>query len=278
VDVKITDFCPFDCSYCYMDSTKEGKHVSKQWLDSLCHALGEAQIFEVAIGGGEPTLHPEFPRLLERFRSNGIVPNFTTKNLAWLNTKVSRKEILRSVGAWAYSVETAADVAKLVGALKAKKITINQWDRVAGDVYSTNVIVQHVVGVADEEEFRKILAACSKNNLPVTLLGFKEVGRGPSFGAKQSPKWLDVLVEVTKKDHLRVAIDTALADRYWDDLMAAGVPEYLVTRKEGQFSCYIDAVQQTINVSSYTQTPGANLPADRLDKDGLLAAYASLPH
>jgi len=77
VDLKITDFCPYGCAFCYQGSTHAGKHGDVQTILSAAHALAKMKVFEVAIGGGEPTMHPNF-------RYGGVTPNFTTKNLAWL--------------------------------------------------------------------------------------------------------------------------------------------------------------------------------------------------
>lgn len=256
---------------CYQDSTPEGKHGDVGWIRRLAYALAEMRVFEVAIGGGEPTLHPEFVDILRAFRSSHVVPNFTTKNLAWLRDAEKRAEILALAGAFAYSVETAKDVDALAKALEAAKIDPDPDHRGGG-----RATVQHVVGVADEKEFRAILNACAEHHIPLTLLGYKMVGRGPSFGTKPNSKWLDIVAAVAKKKYMRVGIDTALADRHWDDLLKAGVPPYLMTRKEGQFSCYIDAVERKIDVSSYSGGSGLALP-EWLDAQSLTAAYRDLP-
>lgn len=253
IDIKITDYCPFDCGYCYQGSTKEGKHAETSWISSLAYNLRDLRVFEVALGGGEPTLHPQFTDILQSFRYNNIVPNFTTKNLGWLKDKEKRTEIFEKAGAFAYSAETADNVKELIALAKKHDIATGSYHYSNTSMRAT---IQHVVGVADEAEFRKILETCAKNYLPITLLGYKEVGRGPLFGKKPSSKWLKVVKEVSDQHHLRVGIDTALADSHWEALLEAGVKETCMTRVEGQFSCYIDAVAKTINVSSYTTSPG----------------------
>lgn len=270
IDIKITDYCPFECAYCYQGSTKEGKHADDGWLTSLAYKLKDMQVFEVAIGGGEPTLHPNFVEILRHFRWNNIVPNFTTKNLGWLKDKKKADEILKHAGAFAYSCEKAEDVNELASILKKRKIEHQEC--------YTNyraITVQHVVGVAEEEEFRKILMACAEHHFQLTLLGYKMVGRGPEFGAKPSSKWLDIVKEVCEEKYLRVGIDTALADRHWDDLIAAGVPSHCMTRVEGQFSCYIDAVTRTINTSSYTDKPGLDI--GNVYRQDIAELYQALP-
>ena len=55
VDIKITDYCPFGCKYCYQGSTAKGTHAKTDTINTLSYALGRMHVFEVALGGGEPT-------------------------------------------------------------------------------------------------------------------------------------------------------------------------------------------------------------------------------
>jgi hypothetical protein len=249
VDVKITDYCPFGCGYCYQDSTTDGKHASHGWIASLASKLGEMRVFEVALGGGEPTLHPKFDDILCSFRRAGVVPSFTTKNLAWLRDRERSQRILGAAGAFAYSAETPDQVRDLAVALRESDVNLLEYG-------CRRATIQHVVGVVEEGPFRDVLLACADESIPITLLGYKQVGRGPRFGTRPSDRWLEILARVCEDHHLRVGIDTALADRHWDALLAAGVPGHCLTRVEGQFSCYVDAVAQTINTSSYADSPG----------------------
>lgn len=83
-DVKITDKCFGGCQYCYMDSTKKGEHCSsstediKKFFGGMSH---NERPFQVAIGGGEPTLHPNFIEILQTFYALGITPNYTTNGM-----------------------------------------------------------------------------------------------------------------------------------------------------------------------------------------------------
>jgi organic radical activating enzyme len=106
VDVKITDYCGFGCSYCYMGSTKKGLHAEMPELEMIADALRDMEVFEVALGGGEPTHHPQFMDILRMFRSRGIIPNFTTRNADILRGDI-RKEIDELCGSFAFSVDSA---------------------------------------------------------------------------------------------------------------------------------------------------------------------------
>lgn len=246
VDVKITDWCNAGCAYCYQGSTTRGKHADKGAISSLAYALRELQVFEVALGGGEPTEHPDFVAILDSFRYSHIVPNFTTKSLSWLNDPSRASKILERCGSFAYSAETALDVERFADVWKAAgwKPNTNSWPPVK------KAVVQHVVGTVDEDGFRALLKACGKAGLPVTLLGYKTTGRGLMFQPFKFD-WVAALADIVKTDHIRVGIDTVLAEQGYDALKAAGVPDWCMTRQEGKFSAYIDAVEGKMGPSSF---------------------------
>ncbi len=268
---------------CYQGSTREGAHANPYALYNFAKFCGENRVFEVAIGGGEPTLHPQFIHILRAFREAGVVPNFTTKNLAWLRDAEAMPQILSLVGGFAYSVDTAADVAALHTALATAKVELLQ------DGYhpSTNgpyarARVQHVIGLDETpEQFEALLRTCADLQLPLTLLGFKTTGRGAAYGDRTNPGWLKVLREVAEEKYMHVGIDTVLADRYHDALITAGVPEWCLTRADGTFSCYYDAVASSLKPSSYEPDGGRDVPMDFLgDEHGrpTLASEMSRTH
>lgn len=83
-DVKITNHCHGKCPYCYMDSQDKYDHAvdiigkTKKYFGSMTK---NERPFQVAIGGGEPTSHPDFVGLLAEFDKIGITPNYTTNGM-----------------------------------------------------------------------------------------------------------------------------------------------------------------------------------------------------
>ena len=62
-DVKITGNCLGECPWCYMDSKTKDNHYegAVQKIKDFFGPMDENQRpFQVAIGGGEPTSHPDF--------------------------------------------------------------------------------------------------------------------------------------------------------------------------------------------------------------------------
>jgi MoaA/NifB/PqqE/SkfB family radical SAM enzyme len=85
LDVSFGTKCLANCSFCYTSAIKNGENYPRlvQKIESWFGWLDENQRpFQVAIGGGgEPTLHPEFPTAVKRFRELGIMPNYTTNGM-----------------------------------------------------------------------------------------------------------------------------------------------------------------------------------------------------
>ncbi len=74
--VEITRRCNNRCVYCEHPKAEEDLHISQfsELLDELVSEGFEA----VALGGGEPTLHPELPDFLEAIRGRGLKAGLTT--------------------------------------------------------------------------------------------------------------------------------------------------------------------------------------------------------
>jgi len=80
-DVKITNRCFGGCPYCYQSSTgadSDFTNVPEKIRDFFGSMTENQRPFQVAIGGGEPTLHPDFREICATFKELGIDPNYTT--------------------------------------------------------------------------------------------------------------------------------------------------------------------------------------------------------
>lgn len=241
VDVKITDYCPFNCPACYQGSTVAGKHAPIERISNLFYNLGELEVFEVALGGGEPTLHPNFVEILRRARYSNIVPNFTTKTLAWLKDDVKRAQILEKAGSFAYSIDHAGEFSQLAAAVLWYGIEPHR------------VSVQVIDSLIDPYSFAEVLRASSKSGIRVTLLGYKETERGATYKKyTQSTDWVKVVKKLQgEKVYFNLAVDTEIIQKYEKEIRDAGVPETLFHREEGKFSMYVDMVKNRIGPSSY---------------------------
>lgn len=254
VDIKITDYCDKRCAFCYQGSTKEGQHGDTNYINSLIYLLQRHQVFEVALGGGEPTAHPDFEKILRTCRWNNVIPNFTTKTLDWLKNDARRNEILSHVGGFAFSVNTNRDVREL-GFLLEKY-----------GIERSRVQVQVIDGVVSDWSFPNILKECAYHNLTLTILGFKPTGRGEKFAENRKPykfDWIDMVKKARDNgDYVTIGVDTLMVQKYKDSFCKEGIDEIFFTPEEGKFSCYIDGVKKEIGPSSYAPDEMTSFPYD----------------
>ncbi len=84
-DVKITNYCEGNCPWCYQDSLKTEKHdrtILEKFYKFFHRMTENERPFQIAIGGGEPTSHPDFCSLLALSKDVlNIVPNYTTNGM-----------------------------------------------------------------------------------------------------------------------------------------------------------------------------------------------------
>lgn len=239
VDMKVTAFCPFekDCPWCYMASTRDGAHAdwptAMAWLD----AFREAEVFEVALGGGEPTLWPHLGAFVKCAGEAGINVNLTTKNIAWI-----KPANLAGLGAIAVSLNNRRDLERFA----AVDLSELGYPR-------PEVTVQCVPAFCDDDLLADIIALAKERALRVTFLGVKRTGRALAEERQDDLRWLELLKPYRGDWWLvrGVAVDTLMASAAREAFEALGVDPVWYETTEGKFSCYVDATAGTIGVSSY---------------------------
>ena len=257
VDLKITNYCPFGCSWCYMSSTKKGVHASLDEIKKHVDRLAELKVMEIAIGGGEPTMHPEFVQILEYINTKGMVANFTTFSVAWLKDERIVEAVRKYASAIGVSVHNRKDLDKV----KKINLGVNETDYFAyfsdSDV---RIMAQHVFGGTEPGETAQLLMETWEASIPLLLLGYKKTG----FGADVEPHDMSSVIELLtfaatgNKYHANMeflAIDTAFIKRFKPLLKKLKISPVLLSSPEGKFSMYIDAVTNKMAASSY-DSPG----------------------
>lgn len=82
VFVEVTRSCPFRCAFCMASATRGGGHVPLSALEALFEAL--RGIPRLVLIGGEPTVHPSFPALLELAQRTAAEVEVFTNGLPFL--------------------------------------------------------------------------------------------------------------------------------------------------------------------------------------------------
>lgn len=255
IDLKITSYCDRGCPFCYQSSTKDGKHMDlhSNMYSVISQFVKTNQVFEVAIGGGEPTSHPDFVGILEGFVYNGVTSSFSTGSLKWLSEfkQPVVEKILKHTGAIAVSVTSVKDV------IDAGKYLQSFWHTEVGQAFiDARKFTWHIpLGTMTRKQFKDVIKRIHgiRPYPTITLLGFKHIGRGAGIKVKKYDWWLDVIKELrAERIYLFVGIDTCIAAEFKDQIAAARIDDVFVTHKEGAFSMYIDGVACTAAASSYT--------------------------
>lgn len=74
--ISITDLCNIKCAYCYVESPKVTKFNRKQvrleGAKSFIETIAKAGSKTIQFFGGEPTVYPELPQLIDHARAKGL--------------------------------------------------------------------------------------------------------------------------------------------------------------------------------------------------------------
>lgn len=226
VDVKVTDLCGYGCDYCYQGSTTKGKHA--EYTEDFVQWCVDNEVFEIAIGGGEPTTWPHLSALIDDASARGVLPNMTTRNLSYVR---SNKEMIENkMGGVAISIDNLNILESIIK-------TRSEFPK--------NLNIQVVVGSTSQQDFEKIIKIASQYSLGITLLGWKYTGRGSDVNP-QEVDWTKAIDYVDS-----IGIDTCLAKASQERLKELKIPPYTYTVEEGLQSMYVDLVERKFARSSF---------------------------
>lgn len=279
VDIKVTDKCVAGCSYCYMNSTPDGDEPSFEKLKPYFRSL-KGKVFEVALGGGEPTDHPEFYKIL-RYLSR-CVPSvaFTTKSLRWYKNFKTIGAVRRYVSAYAHSVDDAKEMREV---WTVASRAFESFHLPGTYVSFPSVNIQYILDAHLLDTLYRILDSyldcepyTKKENVRIpgnlVLLGYKSSGRGGQ-APYHNRGWLQGVLDYYRKAERErkwglpsLGIDTLLARQYLDELKAAKISTSLYYLDEGKYSMYIDAVRDTFAPSSYERVHEQSIEGMPLDQ------------
>lgn len=184
-------------------------------------------------GGGHPMAHPEFDHFVKELSEHGIICNVT------INEYHFKKELPR--------IERLIADKHVYGVGYSYNTIPCDWDY--------EHLVQHViVGTTPYSKLEEITQTCKK----VLLLGFKKhTGRGDVFYRKKNElvdanirTWYAGLFHAARKAHLsfdNLAIAQLNPSRLFSKPEAY---DEMFMGKDGAYSMYLDAVEQTYSISS----------------------------
>ncbi|MCK5416373.1 radical SAM protein [Candidatus Parcubacteria bacterium] len=177
IDVNITRNCNLNCPHCYMNSKTNNDHMSLDNYKIALREIEKAGVFQIALGGGEPTTHPDFIKILKLTKKTRVIPNLTTngkdlslKNIIAISTYCS---------AVAFSVEGInSDFEKIRNFPFSSLIeTVKKFK-----LLKTNIVFQIAVSKNNIQKIDKITNYLLRfKPYGILFLAYKPVGRGEYF-------------------------------------------------------------------------------------------------
>ncbi len=82
IHFSVTSCCDQACAGCFYSaqpgSNVAASHASFALFERVVREAGQARVFQIALGGGEPLLHPQLLDMVRLARAHNLVPNLTT--------------------------------------------------------------------------------------------------------------------------------------------------------------------------------------------------------
>lgn len=232
-DLKITDYCDLNCSFCHEMSTTRGKEGDLSLMSKLVNTLPAGT--ELAIGGGNPLSHSNLLNFLYHCKERNLVCNLTVNhkhilsNLDLLN-RLLDENLIYGLG---ISIDNFSNL----------KITelLNKTD---------NIVYHVIAGVETIDILEKIKKS---KILKVLVLGYKEVGRGINFHNDKveeiKKEWFNNIYKYIGKIHLsfdNLAIKQLNIRRFFTDSSW----KTFYCGDDGAFTFYIDLPKEEFAKSS----------------------------
>jgi len=249
LDISIIRKCTRKCSFCYMGSSPddEGATLSVKDLKKVLDQCGS--VFQIALGGGEPTIHPEFVEMLRTIKEDyNIVPNYTTNgdNLTPEVLEASKK----------YCGAVAVSVYDLDHTIRASKLLIRagvktNWHWVVSKSTIRDIIKMLKDGVVPEG-----LNAC-------IFLLHKPVGRGTEKDNLTIEDPIQELFDTVKSLNIKGGFDACFMNyivRYQGDEVDKRLVDFC---DAGRYTAYVDT-NLDVKPCSFGQVSYGNLYTDKL--------------
>ncbi|MFX0077358.1 MAG: radical SAM protein [Candidatus Hermodarchaeota archaeon] len=170
VNLAINNYCNLDCCYCYSLNEIENPRVdlSLDDLNFLLFEFRKNRVIQVAVGGGEPTLHPNFGEILRRLRvEGGIVPNYTTNGTTLTSEVLNASKKYCGAVAVSYSEERENQIDNAIRKLQKFGIQTHL------NVIMLKSRIPNLAAIA--EKYAKLGVS------NIILLLFKPIGRGSNL-------------------------------------------------------------------------------------------------
>lgn len=243
-----------------MSSTPKGKHADTNDIYRIVSKFKNKT--EFALGGGNVLLHPDFDNIVKHIANDNHIVNITIRydDVATINTnnniKIAIEKFVSGIG---ISVQKASDVDVardfIIEMLKiGKHVSLHIIPEMIGVDESVSILDK--MSEINENYGKDWRDNKNKQNwefnyCKVLLLGLKQTGRAKNIEHTLLSE--DALVLLVQKSCYKYCVDTAFINTYdnWFKTNYEDSGEFFLTRHEGEYSMFIDAVKCQAFTSSY---------------------------
>lgn len=190
-------------------------------------------------GGGNPLLHPDLIPFLKGLKERKLIANMTVNQWTFMNSLDYLKSLVDEGLIYGLGVSLTDPNDKFIEAVKK----------------FPNAVIHIINGVISRESLQKL----ANNGLKILILGYKEFGRGNEFYDDFSAEinilkgqLYDILPDVINDNWFKCVSFDNLAIKQLNPKRLMSEDDYgrFYMGDDGQFTCYIDAVNREYAMSS----------------------------
>lgn len=246
IDMKICNRCDMQCPMCHERSTPDGKvaDLNMPFLETL------QPYTELAIGGGNPLEHSRLSPFLYRMRMKGVICNMT----------VHQNHFMKNIGKLTWFCDH-----RMVHGLGVSVQHVD-FDLLAALKRFPNAVVHVIAGLVSQAT----LEAMYDLGIKLLILGYKDFGRGEDYHKvntliDENIMELAARLPILAKHFPIISFDNlAIEQLNVRGIVGDEVWEQSYMGDDGQFTMYVDLVEQEYAVSS--TSPRRKIDADSIEE------------
>lgn len=237
IDLKITNMCNMGCNMCHENSTPDGKHgdiLNLPFIDTMF------PYSEVAIGGGNPLMHPDLIEFLEHLKERKIIASMTVNQMHFMQNINLLKELTDK---------------KLIYGLGISYIGGRHDNCIESIKQFPNAVVHVINGIVHMDS----LEALANNDLKILVLGYKKFRRGKTLYDEcgreidsLKSQFYDMLPKIVNDGWFKCISFDNLAIKQLEPKRLMSEEDYasFYMGDDGSFTMYVDAVNRQFAKSS----------------------------